>query len=152
MTMMLGWKHCPRILPTVVAYLGHTGEYNGPLQIFKNYLCLFTYDPTPCKEISPKYSLEGQMPILSPPDVKSWLTGKDFDAGKDWRQKEKGTTEDEMVGWTDLMDMSLRKLGELSCPSPILVCCSPWRHKELGMTEWLNLTNWAEPLPERCCT
>ena len=42
---------------------------------------------------------EAEAPILWPPDVKNWLTGKDPDAGKDWRQEEKGTTEDEMVGW-----------------------------------------------------
>ena len=56
------------------------------------------------KEISPECSLEGLMlklktPKLWPPDVKNWLNRKDPDAGKDWRQKEKGTTEDEMVGW-----------------------------------------------------
>ena len=42
---------------------------------------------------------EAETPILWPPDVKNWLIWKDPDAGKDWRQKEKGTTEDEMVGW-----------------------------------------------------
>ena len=42
---------------------------------------------------------EAETPILWPPDMKNWLTGKDPDAGKDWWQKEKGTTEDEMVGW-----------------------------------------------------
>ena len=42
---------------------------------------------------------EAETPILWPPDVKSWLTGKDPDAGKDWGQEEKGTTEGEMVGW-----------------------------------------------------
>ena len=42
---------------------------------------------------------DAEAPILWPPDVKNWLTGKDPDAGKDWRQEEKGTTEDEMVGW-----------------------------------------------------
>ena len=55
------------------------------------------------KEISPEYSLEGLMlklkPILCPPGVKNWLLGKDPDAGKDWGQEEKVTTEDEMVGW-----------------------------------------------------
>ena len=53
------------------------------------------------KEISPAYSLEELMLKLKlwPPDVKSQLIGKDPDAGKDWRQEEKGTTEDEMVGW-----------------------------------------------------
>ena len=43
--------------------------------------------------------VEAETPILWPPDMKSWLIGKDPDAGQDWRQKEKGTTEDEMVGW-----------------------------------------------------
>ena len=42
---------------------------------------------------------EAETPILWPPDVKNWLIGKDADAGKDWRREEKGTTEDEMVGW-----------------------------------------------------
>ena len=56
------------------------------------------------KEINPEYSLlrtdaEDETPILWPPDAKNWLIGKDIDAGKDWRQKEKGTTEGEMVGW-----------------------------------------------------
>ena len=56
------------------------------------------------KEISPEYSLEGtdveaETPILWPPDMKSWLIGKDPDSGKGWEQEEKGTTEDEMFGW-----------------------------------------------------
>ena len=55
------------------------------------------------KEISPGCSLEGLMlrlkPILWPPHVKSWRIGKDRDAGRDWGQEEKGTTEDEMAGW-----------------------------------------------------
>ena len=65
-----------------------------------------------CKEIQPvppkghqswrfigRTDAEAAAPILWPPDGKNWLTGKDPDAGKDWRQKEKGTTEDEIVGW-----------------------------------------------------
>ena len=61
------------------------------------------------KEISPEYSLEhefhaeAETPILWPPDVKNWLIWKDPDVGKDWRQ-EKGTTEDEMVGWHHRLD------------------------------------------------
>ena len=56
------------------------------------------------KEINPEYSLEGLMlklklQILWPPEANNWLIWKDSDAGKDWRQKEKGMTEDEMVGW-----------------------------------------------------
>ena len=57
---------------------------------------------------------EAEAPILWPPDVKGWPTGKDPDAGKDWRQEEKGATEDEMVdGIIDSMDMSLSKLWEI---------------------------------------
>ena len=57
---------------------------------------------------------EAETPMLWPPDVKNWLYGKDPDAGTDWGQEEKGTTEDEMVGWHhDPMDMSLSKLREL---------------------------------------
>ena len=68
--------------------------------------------PLDCKEIQPVHSkgnqswifigktdAEAEAPILWPPDRKNWLIGKDPDAGKDWRQEEKGTTEDEMVGW-----------------------------------------------------
>ena len=75
-----------------------------------------------CKEIQPVHlkgnqswifigrtDAEAETPVLWPPDVKNWLIWKDPDAGKDWRQEEKGTTEDEMVGWHhQLMDMSLR--------------------------------------------
>ena len=47
---------------------------------------------------------DAKAPILWPPDAKSWLIGKDSDAGKDWGQEEKGTTEDEMVGWHHCLD------------------------------------------------
>ena len=68
--------------------------------------------PLDCKEIQPirpkgnqswifigRTDAEAETPILWPPDMKNWLIGKDSDAGRDWRQEEKGTTEDEMVGW-----------------------------------------------------
>ena len=58
--------------------------------------------------------VEAEAPILWPPDVKSWLIGKDPDAGRDGGQEKKEMTEDEMVGWhTDPMDMGLSKLREL---------------------------------------
>ena len=83
--------------------------------------------PLECKEIQPvrpkgdqpwvfigRTDAEAETPILWPPDAKNWLTGKDPDAGKDWGQEEKGTTEDEMLdGITDSMDMSLSKFREL---------------------------------------
>ena len=77
--------------------------------------------------------------ILWPPGSKSRLIGKDPDAGKDWRQKGKGTTEDEMVGWHRWLDghESEQTLGDGEGQGG-LVCCSPWRLKELDMTEWLN--------------
>ena len=61
------------------------------------------------KEISPEYSMErtdveAETPILWPPDAKNWLLGKHPDAGKDWSQEEKGTTEDETVGWHHWLD------------------------------------------------
>ena len=67
--------------------------------------------PLDCKEIQPVHpkghswvfigrtDVEAEAPILGPPDLKSWLTGKDPEDGKDWRQEEKGATEDEIAGW-----------------------------------------------------
>ena len=80
----------------------------------------------------PPNSLKGLMPRLWPPDVKSQLTGKDPDAGKDWGQEEKGMTQDEMVGWHHQLN------GHKSEQTPgdsegqgSLVCCSSWGHKEM---------------------
>ena len=74
---------------------------------------------------------EAESPILWPRDAKSWLTGEAPDAGKDWRQREKEATGDEMVGWvTDSVDVSWSKLRETGS----LLCCSPWGHKELDTT------------------
>ena len=95
------------------------------------------------KEISLGCSLEGLMlklkPILWPPDAKSWLIGKDRDAGKDWGQEEKGMTEDEMAGWHHWLDGCEYKwtLG-VGDGQGDLVCCDSWGHKELDTTEWLN--------------
>ena len=61
-----------------------------------------------------RINAEAEVPILWPPDAKNWLTGKDPDAGKDWRREEKGTTEDEMVGWHHQLDgPNLSKLWNL---------------------------------------
>ena len=96
--------------------------------------------------MSPEYSLEGtdseaEAPILWPPDVKNWLTGKDADGGKDWRQEEKGMTEDEMVGWHHQLDgHEFEWAPRVGDGQGSLMCCSPWGGKELDTTEWLNWT------------
>ena len=96
------------------------------------------------KEISPEYSLEGLMLklkwlMLWPPDSKNWLTGKDADAGKDWRQEEKRMTEDEMVGWHHWLEGHEFEwaLGAGDGQGG-LECFGPWGHKESDTTEWLN--------------
>ena len=95
------------------------------------------------KEISPGCSLEGLMlklkPILWPPDVKNWLIWKDSDAGKDWRQKEKRTTEDEMVGWHHQLDgPEFEQAPWVGDGKGGLVCCGPYGCKESDTTKWLN--------------
>ena len=82
---------------------------------------------------------EAETPILWPPDVKNRLTGKDLDAGKDWRQEEKGTTKDEMVGWHHRLneDESEQALG-VGDGQGSLACCSSWGRKESDTTKWLN--------------
>ena len=100
------------------------------------------------KEISPEYSLEGLMlklitPIIWPPDVKSWLTGKDPDAGKDWGQEEKGTTEDETVGWHHwLSGHGFQCTLGVDDGQGGLTYCNSWCCKESDTTEWLTELNW----------
>ena len=83
---------------------------------------------------------EAEVPILWLPDAKSQLIGKDPDAGKDWRQEEKVTTEDKMVGWLHQLSghKSEQALGNGEGQGS-LACCSPWGHNELGTTEWLTI-------------
>ena len=82
------------------------------LGFFCPSLLLALESPLDCKEIQPVHSegdqpwnffegndAEAETPVLWPPHVKSWLIGKDSDAGRDWGQEEKGTTKDEMAGW-----------------------------------------------------
>ena len=83
---------------------------------------------------------EGETPKLWPPDVKNWLIWKDPDAGKDWRQEEKGTTEDEMVGWHHWLNgHEFEQAPGVGDGQGGLACCSPC--KESDMTERLN---WSE--------
>ena len=82
---------------------------------------------------------KAETPIIWPPRVKNWLIVKDSDAGRDWGQEEKGTTEDEMAGWHHQLD------GHESEWTPGvgdgqggLACCDSWGRKESDTTEWLN--------------
>ena len=78
---------------------------------------------------------------LLPPDAKNWLIRKDPDAGKDWRQEEKGTAEDEMVGWHHWLNgREFERASGNGERQGRLACCSPCGHKESDMTEWLNNT------------
>ena len=92
---------------------------------------------------------EAETPILWPPDVRSWLIWKDPDAGKDWRQEEKGTAEDEMVGWHHRLDG--HEFGwtlGVGDGQGGLAYCGSWGRKELDTTERLNWTelNWSESI------
>ena len=85
--------------------------------------------------------IEAETSILWPPDVKSWLIWKDPNAGKDWGQEEKGTTEDEMFGWHHRLNG--RGFGWTSGVGDGqrgLACCGSWGHQELDTTEQLNWT------------
>ena len=108
--------------------------------------------PLDCKEIQAVHpkgnrswifirrtNVEAETPILWPPDPKNWFIGKDPDAGKDWKQEEKGTTEDEMVGWHHWLDWhEFEQAPGDGDGQGSLAACSPWGCKELDTTELLN--------------
>ena len=110
--------------------------------------------PLDCREIQPVHSkgdqpcvffgrndAKAETPILWPPHVKSWLTGKYSDAGRDWGQEEKGTTEDEMAGWYHRLDgWEFEWTPGVGDGQGGLACCDSWGRKELDTTEQLNWT------------
>ena len=116
-----------------------------------------------CKEIQPVHpkgdqswvfigrsDIEAENPILWPPDVKSWLIWKDPDAGKDWGQEEKGTTEDEMVWWHHRLNgHEFGWAPGVDVGQGYLACCSSWGCKELDTTEWLNWTELIESIEKQ---
>ena len=88
---------------------------------------------------------KAETPILWPPHMKIWLIGKDSDAGTDWGEEEKGTTEDEMAGWHHWLDgREFEWTPGVGDRQGGLACCNSWGRKELDTTEWMNWTelNW----------
>ena len=127
------WQPTPVFLP---------GESHGQRS-------LVGYSPWGCKEVD---MTEAETPILWPPHAKSWLIGKDSDAGRDWGQEEKEMTEDEMAGWHHWPD------GPESEWTPGdgdgqggLACCDSWGRKESDTTEWLNWTELSDLACMRAC-
>ena len=98
--------------------------------------------------------LKLKLQILWPHYGKNWFLRKDLDAGKDWRQEEKRTTEDEVVGWHHQLDRhEFEQAPGVGDGQGSLVCWSSWECKESDMTDWLNnkcflffFTSWTFPL------
>ena len=108
--------------------------------------------PSCCKEIIPVNPQENQswifigrtdaeVPILWPPDANSWLIRRDPDAGKDWRQEEKGMTENEIIRWHHRLDsLEFEQAPGVGDGQGSQACCRPWSHKESDTAERLNWT------------
>ena len=92
---------------------------------------------------------EAKAPILCPPDGKSWLIWKDPDAGKDWRQEEKGMTENEMVGWHhQLYGHEFEQAPGAGDGQGSLACCSPWGRRVRH--DWVTELNWTSYWDRPC--
>ena len=110
--------------------------------------------PLDCKDIQPvnpkwnqpwifirRTDAEAETPTFCPSDAKNWLTGKDPDTGKDWRQEEKWMTGDEMVWWHHWVDgHEFKQAPRVGDGQGSLACYSPWGHKQSDTTE----LNWTE--------
>ena len=111
-------------------------------------------NPLDCKEIQPVHfkgdqfwvffgrnDAKAETPVLWPPHAKSWLIGKDSDAGRDWGQEEKGTTAVEMAGWHHRLDgREFEWTPGVGDGQGGLACCDSWGRKESDTTERLNWT------------
>ena len=113
--------------------------------------------PLDSKEIQPVHSgdqprdffgrndAKAETPVLWPPHAKSWLIGKDSEAGRDWGQEEKGMTGDEMAGWHHRLNgREFEWIPGVGDGQGGLACCNSWGHKESDTTERLNWTELRE--------
>ena len=121
--------------------------------------------PLDCNPVNPKGNqpwifigstdAEAEVPVPWPSDAESWLIGKDSDAGKDWREEEKGTTEDDMVGLHhQLNGHEFGKTSEVGDGQGCLACCIPWGCTKSDTTErvnWTKLKDEEEREPSRHC-
>ena len=153
-----------RLVKAMVFFCGHVWMWELDCEegwAPKN-LCLWTVvlektleSPLDCKEIQPVHSegdqpwdffgrndAEAKSPVLWPPHAKSWLIGKDPDAGRDWGQEEKVMTEDEMAGWYHWLDgRESQWTPGVGVGQGGLACCDSWGQKESDTTEWLIWSN-----------
>ena len=137
-----------RILPWVAIFFSNKETWTPRNWCFWTVVLEKTLEsPLDCKEIKPvdpkanqswilirRTDAEAETPVLWLPDAKSWLIGKDPDAGKDWRQEEKRMTEDEMVGWHHWLYGQAPGVGN---GQGSLVYCGPW-----GAKRWTQLSDW----------
>ena len=119
--------------------------------------------PLDCKEIQPVHSkgdeswvffgrtdAKAETPILWPSHAKSWLTGKDSDAGRDWGQEERRVTEDETAGWHHRLNgLEFGWTPGVGDGQRGLACCNSWGRRESDTTEWLNWTELMEYIPRK---
>ena len=118
--------------------------------------------PLDCKEIQPVHSerdqswdfcggndAKAETPVLWAPHVKSWLIGKDSEAGREWGQEEKGTTEDEMARWHHGLDRCESDWTPgVGDGQGGLMCCNSWDRKESDTTDWTELRRYPGYLTE----
>ena len=128
------------------------------VHIYTLYMGKTLESPLDCKEIQPVHSegdqpwdffgrkdAKAETPVLWPPDAKSWLIGKDSDAGRDWGQEKKGTIEGEIAGWYHWLDgCESEWTPGVGDGQGGLACCDLWGRKESDTTERLNWTELKE--------
>ena len=147
------WMNPEDIVLSEISWLDHKESWASKNWCFWTEVLEKTLEsPLDCKEIQPVHPKgnqpwifigrtdgEAETPILCLPDAKTWLIGKDPDAGKDWGQEEKGMTEDEMVGWHHWLNgHEFEQALGVGDGQGSLSYCSPWGRKESDTTERLN--------------